>query len=337
MKIAILTHPLGANYGGILQAWALSTYLESLGHHTVVLNRENNLPLLKRIIKRGLVAIGHKRYTNPKYTELVRFVKQNINYSEVLSTDQQMSKYIKRYGFDLVIVGSDQVWRADFARKYGYNYFLDFVPERVKKISYAASFGLSNWEYNSEETARIVELLSKFAAISVREDEGVELCNTYLNTKADHVLDPTLLLSTEDYDRVTSKRIVPEDYVFVYWLGGEDGKEKALAKATVDNKRIVDISLRGNSPLLSVEDWLSYIKYADVVVTDSFHGCVFSLLFHKTICLSKNDSGGNGRLKSLFKMLNIEEQEETFNYDVIDRALECERIKSYEFIKQVIQ
>ena len=226
MKIAIFTHPLGANYGGILQAWALSTYLESLGHQTVVLNRDNNLPLLKRIIKRVLIAIGHKRYANTKYTELVRFVKQYINYSKVLSTDRQMRKYIKHHGFDLVIVGSDQVWRADFARNYGYNYFLDFVPERVKKVSYAASFGLSNWGYNSEETIRIVELLSKFVAVSVREDEGVVLCNTFLDTKADHVLDPTLLLSAEDYNKVTSKRIVSEDYVFVYWLGGEEEKEK---------------------------------------------------------------------------------------------------------------
>lgn len=337
MKIAILTHPLGANYGGILQAWALSTYLESLGHHTVVLNRENNLPLLKRIIKRVLTAIGHKRYANPKYKELVRFVRQNINYSKILSTDQQMRKYIKHHGFDGVIVGSDQVWRATFARKYGYNYFLDFVPKGVKKISYAASFGLSKWDYNSEETTKIIELLSKFDAISVREDEGVALCNDYLGTRAQHVLDPTLLLSVEDYDKIISKRIVPEGYVFVYWLGGEDEKEKALAKISVNNKRIIDISLRGNESLLSVEDWLSYIKYADVVVTDSFHGCVFSLLSHKKICLNKNDSGGNGRLESLFKMLNIDEREENFNYDVIDRALECERIKSYEFIKQVIR
>ena len=181
MKIAILTHPLGINYGGILQAWALSTYIESMGHRVVVLNRENNRPFFKRVIKRVLTAIGHKRYVNPKYTEMVRFVKQNINYTRVLDSEQQLKNSIRYHGFDLVIVGSDQVWRADFARKYGYNYFLDFVPERVKKASYAASFGLSNWEYNSEETLRIVDLLSKFAAISVREDEGVELCNTYLN------------------------------------------------------------------------------------------------------------------------------------------------------------
>lgn len=337
MKIAVLTHPLGANYGGILQAWALSTYIESLGHQVVVLNRENDLPLLKRIVKNFLKTIGYKRYSNPKYAKLVRFVKQNINYSKVLSTDHQMSSYIKSHGIDIVIVGSDQVWRADFARKYGYNYFLDFVPEGVRKVSYAASFGLSNWNYDLEETKKIVELISKFVSVSVREDEGVALCHTYLGTEAHHVLDPTLLLSAEDYEKVTSKRIVPENYVFVYWLGGEDEKEEALAKALVEKKRIVDISLRGNETLLSVENWLSYIKYADIVVTDSFHGCVFSLLFHKTICLSQNNSGGNGRLKSLFKMLNIDKNGEIFDYEMIDCVLQRERSKSYEFIKRVIQ
>lgn len=337
MKLAILTHPLGANYGGILQAFALSSYLKGQGHDVTVLNRQSNLPLVKRILKSVLVALHHPRYNNPRYKHLVSFVKKYLNYSKPLSTDGQMSGFVKGKSMDAVIVGSDQVWRTGFAMGYGYNYFLDFVPAGVRKLSYAASFGLSQWEYNNEQTQRIKQLLSEFKAISVREDEGVQLCKDNMGVTADHVLDPTMLLNASDYEPVTSERKVKDDYVFVYWLGSAEEKQKAIEAASIEGKRIVDISLRGSEPLMPIEDWLSYIKYADHVVTDSFHGCVFSILFGKQFTICANDSGGNGRLRSLFSMLGIDMSSPQIDYTIVYDKLDNLRSHSYDFLSKALQ
>lgn len=337
MKIGILTHPLGANYGGILQAYALSTYLRKQGHDFVVLNRQSNLPLVKRMVKTVLVAFHHPRYNDPRYKHLVSFVKKHINYSKPLQTDVQMNKFVESNKLNAVIVGSDQVWRTGFAMGYGYNYFLDFVSAGVRKLSYAASFGLSQWEYNNEQTQHIKQLLSDFKAISVREDEGVQLCKDNIGVVADHVLDPTMLLHAEDYTSITSPRLVDKEYVFVYWLGSEEEKRRALESAKIDGKRIIDISLRGSEPLMPIEDWLSYIKYADHVVTDSFHGCVFSILFQKQFTICANNSGGNGRLKSLFTMLDIKFGETPIDYSVVAIRLGNLRSHSYDFINTALQ
>ncbi len=337
MKIAILTHPLGANYGGILQAFALSLFLKKQGHDVIVLNRQTNTPSIKRFLKSLLVILNHPRYNNPKYKHLASFVKKYINYSKPLYTDDEMKSSILAAKVDAVVVGSDQVWRKDFATNYGYNYFLDFVPDDIRKLSYAASFGLSKWEYTKEQTTYIKQLLSTFSAISVREDEGVRLCKDYVEICAEHVLDPTLLLKPEDYNAITSPRLINDKYVFVYWLGSKEEKEKAIPNSNVKHMKIVDISLREDAPLMSIENWLSYIKYADLVVTDSFHGCVFSILFQKQFAICNNNSGGNGRLKSLFSMLNINPTNTSIEYSHVLESLNKYRSISETFINRALQ
>ena len=337
MKLSILTHPLGVNYGGVLQAFALSTYLQKQGHEVSVLNRQHNLPLFKRLIKVVLMALHHPRYNNPRYQYLNDFVRKYIHYTKPLYTSAQMTKFIRKNGNEAVIVGSDQVWRTGYAMGYGFDYFLDFVPVGIKRLSYAASFGLSEWEYSKEQTCKIQQLIKNFTAVSVREDEGVTFCKKYLGIKAEHVLDPTMLLSAEDYTHITSPRIVNDDYVFVYWLGSEVEKQKAIVEGKIVGKKLVDISLRGNKPLIPIEDWLSYIKFADRVVTDSFHGCVFSILFRKQFTICANNSGGNGRLRSLFIMLGINPIASTIDYTAIYKKLNECRAASYTFIKQALQ
>lgn len=337
MRISILTHPLGANYGGILQAFALSKYLHNQGHEVFVLNRNADMPFLKRVIKAVMVKLRHPRYNNPRYNHLVRFVKQHIHYSKPLYTTAQMTDFVQRNKIQVCIVGSDQVWRADFAMNYGYDYFLGFVPKGAKKLAYAASFGISEWNYNLEQTRKIICLLHDFVAISVREENGVKLCLEHTGIEAEHVLDPTMLLRAEDYDSITNPRIEPDDYVFVYWLGTADEKQKAIDTAVIDGKKIIDISLRGRGTLMPIEDWLSYIKYAEYVITDSFHGCVFSILFQKQFTIFSNNSGGNGRLKSLFNMLHINPNEKTINYSLVGVRLNELRNKSCSFLLQSLQ
>lgn len=337
MKISILTHPLGLNYGGILQAFALSTYLQQQGHIVDVLNRQHDMPFFKRIIKTLLILLHHPRYNISRYKYLKNFVKTHIPYTKPLFTSAQMKRFVLEKRTDAVIVGSDQVWRADFSMDFGFNYFLDFVPDEVKKISYAASFGLSEWEYSKKQTQIIKQLVNGFTSVSVREDEGVLLCKDNLGIKAEQLLDPTMLLDANDYSSIITPRLVKDDYVFVYWLGNEDDKRKAIFSAKIVDKKLVDVSLRGNDPLMPVEDWLSYLKYADKVITDSFHGCVFSILFKKQFIACVNNSGGNSRLYSLFRMFGIDTSADSIDYSRIDSIINGWRKISYSFLKQSLQ
>lgn len=341
MRIGILTHPQYANYGGILQCYALSEYLKKLGHTPFVIKRENNRPFL---LKRWIVSLLHflriPRYYHPNKVDrtlnMRPFVKQYLNLTHPVYNDKQIRELCYEYGLTAVIVGSDQVWRRSFALNYGYNYFLDFVPPHIIKASYAASFGLDVWDYTKEETLRIQQLLNKFSFISVREESAVVLLKNNLNINAEWVIDPTLLLTSDDYDKITSRRLVEEKYIFVYWLGYKTTIQKYIENYESEGYSIININLKEERVQESIEDWLSYIKYADFVVTDSFHGVVFSIIFKKKFFMFKNDSGGNSRLASLMKVLQVTpelfESNQTLDYDVIENRINLLREESKDFL-----
>lgn len=344
MKIGILTHPLHSNYGGILQCYALNTYLRKLGHDTVVIKRvPDNCFFLKRWLINILGFIGVSRFrikkTDDKSINLTRFVNSYIDYTELVDSTYKMKRICGKYNLDSVVVGSDQVWREDFAMKYGYNYFLDFVPPNVVKLSYAASFGLSEWLYNASQTSRIKDLLAKFHCVSVRELDGVKLCEDYLGLTPSLLIDPTLLLDKEDYEKISSRRLVDDKYVFVYWLSDKCGIADTILKYQEAGYKIVDIQLRTNSVLPSIEEWLSYIQFAEFVITDSFHGCVFSLIFNKNFFVHSNDSGGNGRLRSLLTLLDISNNSNLIqpDYNKFDTILAELRSHSYEFFNNALR
>lgn len=344
MRIGILTHPQSGNYGGILQCYALSAYLKEQGHMPIVIRRESDKGFFLWIAIRSILKNLHfPRYYTPNAcdkTRLIRpFVEKHLVRTHSIHSQQKMRSVCEEYKFDAVIVGSDQVWRADYAMNFGYNYFLDFVPTDVKKLSYAASFGLSDWQYDLEQTNRIKDLLASFRGVSVREENAVSLCEDNLGITPKWLLDPTMLLKAEDYQSIMSPRIITEKYVFVYWLG-----DKSLVAEDIDNYKkqgyiIIDINLRDEREQESVEDWLSYINYADCIITDSFHGCVFSILFKKQFVVRMNKSGGISRLESLFKMMGIPMQIQgglnTPNYDNIN--LEYWRMQSYNYLSETLK
>lgn len=341
MRIGILTHPQGANYGGVLQCYALCRYLHTMGHDPIVIRRESDKSFfLWEWIRSVLKFLHFPRYYKPntvdKTIHIRQFVEKHLNRTMPIRSQHQMRKVCRKYQLDTIIVGSDQVWRNDFALKFGYNYFLDFVPSSVKRISYAASFGLSGWRYTPLQTDHIKQLLTQFSAISVREKEAVSLCIDNLNVNAIHVVDPTLLLSSNDYTNITSNRLVNENYVFIYWLGTEADKQQAIANSELKDKRIADISLRSKNELISIENWLSYIKYADFVITDSFHGCVFSILFHKQFSIFSNHLGGNERLNSLLELLGINPSDGYVDYVKVDECLLKVREKSIMFLNNTL-
>ena len=319
MRIGILTHPQSVNYGGILQCYALYTYLRKIGYEPIVIHREADRSFFFFFFARSfLIAIHFPRYYTPNKVDrsinLRPFIEKYLERTKPIRSQSQIRRICKDYQLNAVIVGSDQVWRKSFALKFGYNYFLDFVPEDIKKMSYAASLGLSEWEYDLEETAAIKQLLASFSGISVREKDAVSLLKNNAGVDAIQHIDPTLLLSADDYSKIASKKLLEESYVFVYWLGAKEQIFERIRILEEEGKKVVSLFLRDNQEQISIEDWLSYIKNADLIITDSFHGCVFSILFKRKFEVFKNDSGGNGRIPSLLNLLEINN---TFTVDYL--------------------
>ena len=211
MKIGILTLPLHTNYGGILQAYALQTVLERMGHQTVVLNHKRKyslpawrLPLsyTKRVIKKFVlgrkdIRIFAEQHQNKEYAIVSQHTQRFID-TYIHTYNVESFKSLKAADFDAIVVGSDQVWRPKyFEPMFGEgidNAFLSFAHNwKIKRISYAASFGTEDWEYTDEYTRMCSELLGLFDAITVREESGVRLCKDKFGVDAEHVLDPTML------------------------------------------------------------------------------------------------------------------------------------------------
>lgn len=373
MRIGILTLPLHTNYGGILQAYALQTVLERMGHEVVVFDTPNRMPLpplkdipkcfLKRIVKKLLgrnQKIFYEYYQNKKVIPVItqntqRFINSYIHRKEIRNF-----KELDGETYDAIVVGSDQVWRPlYFIPGWRWqeieNAFLSFASKwNIKRLSYAASFGTDNWEYTDQQTRRCKALLQVFDAISVRETNGVTLCKKYFDIDSVHVLDPTMLLNEVDYSIFFQKANTPKSNgTLLNYILDENEKKRALIMHVANQKCLRAFSVTNphendeTKPLNerikpSVEKWLRGFYDAEFVITDSFHACVFSILFKKQFVVVGNKERGLSRIESLLQCFGIENRivEDSvqvmrlplIDYDKVYVKLEKYRKKSLEFL-----
>lgn len=330
MRICILTQPLQTNYGGLLQAYALQTVLKRMGHEVWTEDRRKNrksfYQLLKFLAKKFLLLL-QRTYTptikDERYISMNtnKFIHEYINTTiPVNSTDKTC---LEPYCFDAFIVGSDQVWRPMYS--YGiYNYFLDFTIEKnVKRIAYAASFGTDQWEFTPEQTVVCSELAKQFDAISVREDSGIGLCRKYLNIDAVQMSDPTLLLDKNDYLEIIKNDCPGNSHsggILTYILDDSEIKRSVVQKVSCKLKlnsfsvmpqaQFKDVGKKGIGKCVypPVAEWLQGFVDADFVVTDSFHGTVFSIIFNKPFISIANGKRGTSRFTSLLKTFGLEDR-----------------------------
>lgn len=317
MKIGILTLPLHTNYGGILQAYALQTVLERMGHEVGLITCGQLKPGLYWKIRHKMAPIKRiaKQYLIiDKYSkDLSRHTRKFINKWIHRELFDSISS-IKHNQYDAIVVGSDQIWRRIYVEMSPFlskieTSFLDFAKDwNIKRISYAASFGTDEWEYSEESTMRCSELIQLFDAVSVREQSGVALCRKYLNHEAIHLLDPTMLLTREDYLRLIRKRTKKRRGIMTYILDEDENKlslvetvkratGKDVFKSNVSYNDL-DAGKRG-AVQPPVEHWLQAFEDADFVITDSFHACVFSIIFNKPFIVIPNMERGASRFQSL--------------------------------------
>lgn len=379
MKIAILTQPLHTNYGGNLQNFALQKVLTDMGHEPVTIDRHHTVKLRTKQLRTKL-KLGYfknllmhflkgtpkplwKSYFSSKKEQaylrqdITAFIDAYITKTPRLYSDKAVQAIFKENNFEAVIVGSDQCWRPMYSPNI-YTYYLDFLKDNIeiKKLAYAASFGTDQWEYTEEQTARCKKLIQQFDLVTVREKAAVNLVAEKLNKDAEFVLDPTLLLSKEDYIELFVGKNLPDNKgIYTYILDDSDWKTQVVetAKETLGlpqfsnqhNKHTVN-----SEKIPSIESWIKGFADADFVITDSFHGTVFSIIFNKPFISLVNVSRGASRFESILGEFDLMQRlasdfdqqyiealiEEAIAYDGVNQKLDALRSHSKEVLNAAL-
>lgn len=364
MRIGILTLPLHTNFGGILQAYALQTILERMGHEASIITiaqRPFQIPLWKKPFSYGKLFFEKLKGKNSFF-----LIEKKVNVDRLIieqNTVQFIKKYIRAFNindikdvkekdFDAIVVGSDQVWRKVYFESTYYcdfeNAFLSFTRGwDVKRIAYAASFGYDNWTFGDDITDKIANNIKMFDAVSVREKSGVNICRTAFGVNVEHVLDPVFLLHKEDYlgllnhkdwgDELDGDMMVyllddyPTDRHYISDVANKNNLKPFFFDAKIDHARApVNMRIQHH-----VEKWLTGFMKAKLVVTDSFHACVFSIIFKKPFVVLQNETRGNTRLESLLGTFNLKIDKNnplSMDLDEINLILEQAREKSMLFL-----
>lgn len=352
MKIGILTQPLKYNYGGLLQNYALQKVLVDAGHEVETLDHVNygkfNTTLYVKVIEliRYLLGmIGCRRYQlSTREQEIIyantnSFIEKYIKRTKILKSENDFIRLGRTGGYDAFVVGSDQCWRPYYNGNAIQDMYCSFVPKckNVKRVAYAASFGTDVWEYSKEMARRFAPLAKDFDFISLREDSGVQLCKEYLGVDATHVLDPTMLLTKDDYIKLIEAEKEPdaEDTLFNYILD-PDAKKTAFINKVAEGLNLIPFQVLPKYQAetrtkdvvkQNIEDcvypgvttWLRAFMDSKMVIVDSFHGMVFSIIFNKPFWIIGNRDRGLSRFTSLLKQFNLEERLlEVDNIDDID-------------------
>ena len=378
MKIGVVTFWWSNdNYGQLLQAWALQQKLKEMGHEPFLIRfkptyKSTPIEKIRKIVLiYPLVRAIINRYKRNKgsYKEVMldeknkmrnfdHFREHHLSVSKDLYTslnDLQSNPPIA----DVYIVGSDQVWAQLLYKKDNVAYFLDFGNYSVKRISYAASFSMD--QYPSRIKAKLQKHLKRFDAISVREQSGSNICRE-LGVDSDIVVDPTMLLNFEGYLQLKLSKPIEKPYFFVYSINIKDAEqirwEEINKLASSLGYELFVTPASGYFPgyevfddasykYATIPEWLSLVNNSDMVVTTSFHGVVFSILFHTPFVffpLEGKFGRGNTRILSLLEKLNLSSRvwdnassyknmlTKNIDWVKVDNLLEKERQRSLFFL-----
>lgn len=354
MKIDIITLHRAQNYGSVLQAFALQKQIEKLGHQAYILDyypeRYTNKGLLKRLKNKSsrfnnpLVLLIAKLLIYPSYLKKgIQFNKfmhyLNLEKPSFATNEEGMGRFTEA---DAYCAGSDQIWNSHWNEGVEKALFLDFVPKGKLCLSYAASIGLSNILANEIDETKL--LLDKFEFLSLREDKGVELVRELGRTDAVQCLDPTLLMSKEEWSLYADDSYKGKEYVLTYNLHHDPEIDKcAKAIASKYHLQIRNISYNWHDIVRhghldwcpTVEGFLGLIKNAKYVVADSFHATAFSIIFEKPFVVITPEVASS-RLSSLLKMLELDDYNinKFTSVKVIEQPIDYIRVKSIIATKQ---
>lgn len=365
MKIGVMTWFHYYNYGTALQLTALCHTLKSMGHSVKVINYKPNISVNKlensnilieylnkipnKIKNRGL-----KYYTTKEREQLFNEFYNVLSFTDEVVTLSDFQELNDE--FDFFVCGSDQIWSP---LNFNPRYFLDFVTDKNKMIAYAPSLGVSS--FNDEDVKeQIINLVNRFKFVSVREQQGLEMLQPFVNIKVKRVLDPTFLLSADDWNMYASKEVEEEKYLLTYFLGKNDTTWKYVNK--IANKyglkvKVIpvfesDFSREGciKKPI-GPSQFLNLIKNASYICTDSFHGVTFSINFKRQFSVferfnKKSKTSQNSRIYNILKVGHLENRlikdERQLNdideidYEAVEIVLNKERVSSLSYLENAL-
>ena len=361
MKVGIITFHRALNYGALLQAFALRHSLSKLGAEAQILDYRNSVmedmysyPSFsqRKSIKYKVKFLIQGKSELKRRAKFENYRNKYLNLSNELHTEEEMKFVSDKY--DKLITGSDQVWNYG-AHNFDKNYFLKFANERAKKYSYAASFGISSLpkDYITEYKSA----LGDFAVCSVREKQGLEILSTLgiENRRID--LDPTMLLTKEDWPSQFNISVNPKQkYIFAYYFELTDSLRsyiEQLAKKTdctvvfVGNPlktpfRCRCKALKTADPI----DFVNAIANAEYVVTNSFHGTAFSIIFNKKFYVEflKTDAKVNSRIENILHTFSLENriigahpQNDEVNWNLVNSQMSEMRRESLDYLKEILK
>ena len=344
MKIGIVTLPLHNNYGGYLQNYALQVVLKKLGHDSITLNQRLRKESLKEYINtilkpniktlflslvgksgnRTFVRLHGNKLHYKLWDRPLYFFDKYIVHTEPLNPNKGFKNVCVKYQLDALLAGSDQVWRPRYVENLSTNYLAFENKSNVKKISYAASFGTDQWEYDEKDTKACRDYVKDFSLVTVREKSAVSMCLEHFGIEAYQVLDPTMLLEKEDYVKIVEAEKEPESKgnLFCYILDNSPSKSGLVEKvaselgltpfyvnigeSTIHYSKSYILSNVERFKNPSVTKWLRGFMDANMVIADSFHAVAFSIVFNKPFWVIGNKTRGLSRFYSILELFHLE-------------------------------
>lgn len=356
MKIGILTFHRAYNYGAILQAYALQEKLKEMGAQSEIIDylstvkrKQNKLFTYNKKLglKGNLLKLVKDCYRKGKNEAFDQFMKDEMVLSESeYSSMDELVQMDQQGVYDTYIVGSDQVWNYNNTLRDS-AFLLSFVSDNMKKCSYAASLGSA--KFDDEIYAQYNSELQKFRVLTVREESSIGEQGFLSENHARAVVDPTLLLKKNNYERLAHPRILKEKYAFMYTIAEERHLRKFAEQYCKDNGLILvdskksGVFFRNPSP----KDFLSFIQYADCVFTNSFHGTALSIMLEKQFITEvQTKSSLNNRSNDLIGKLGLQDRDidsngftsrDSIDYMIVKQKLDKLRNDSEDILKEIIE
>ena len=362
-KIGITTFHNAHNYGAMLQAFALSKTLSkeydvelvNYFSHKIYDQYKIIRPLCKnpfRFVKRFAADIFYLKSRKSRYMNFNDFINSNCKLSNIVYSKNELSDV----NYDILITGSDQVWNPNIVGELSDIFTLNFGDDNIKRISYAASIG--NAKTVLENSSVYMNKLSIIDKISVREEDAKEALDKVLNKSVDVVLDPTLLLTQEQWNSYLPKFEEKNEYILAYVVEPDEEYIKIVNELSEkENLKVIHFGIKnpGYKNVLKTLyskgplDFVNYIKHAKYVICTSFHATVFSIVFHKDFFVIPHRITG-GRVTNLLDKLGIENRvvyslNEFKNIDYrfqsdwekVEKKLLSERKKSLKWLNDAIK
>lgn len=365
MKIALITLHRVFNYGSVLQAYATQKVLNDLGHDVMTVDYIPSRLTNKRLYFDIPDYIKKDAFHKCSYLALksISVLLKKMTFWRFIDNNIKLTKQ-RYFSFeelknnpplvDAYISGSDQVWNSFYNLGLDHCFFVDFAPSNKKRIAFVSSFG--KIELDDEEIGKTKELISKYNAISVREDTALKIMEVLKYPNAVCLIDPTLQIESVHWLELAANRVIKEKYLLLMLLYSEDNGATEYAQKIAKQKgfKVVKLSWEYKKPQgvdilkthKSPQVFLSLFQHAEFIVTNSFHGLAFSINLNKQFTVIPRNEF-NTRIESLLRMTHLENRmikSETgldvidiiINYEPINVILNKERERAKRFLVEAL-